>query len=94
MESLLQQLDEDGYENVTLLASGDYAGVLPQMFTAGLFVGLDRDGYQRRYCYERKADAVAALAAWDGKGDPPGPWIKEKPSERLGPGAWQRPPCI
>lgn len=43
--------------------------------------------YSARYCYERFADAANALAAWDGQSDPPGPWIKEKVSERLGPGA-------
>jgi hypothetical protein len=32
-------------------------------------------------------DALNALTAMDGRGDPPGNWIKEKVSERLGPGA-------
>jgi hypothetical protein len=36
---------------------------------------------------ETKAQAVSALDIWDGQGDPPGPWIKEKTSNRLGPGA-------
>jgi hypothetical protein len=57
------------------------------MFTTGIFVGIDEWGWQRRYCYENFDDAVAALAAWDGSGDPPGPWIKEKPSDRRGPGS-------
>jgi hypothetical protein len=60
------------------------------MFTTGLMVGLDELGYAYRYCYEHQADAAAALAAWDGQGDPPGPWIKIKghpDGERLGPGA-------
>lgn len=56
------------------------------LYTTGLFVGLDRMGWRTRFCYEHKVDAVAALDAWDGRGDPPGPWIKEKPSDRLGPG--------
>jgi len=41
-------------------------------------VGLDDVGYQRRYCYEHQLAARAALLAWDGRGHPPGPWIKCK----------------
>lgn len=80
-------LDRDGYENLREFPDGVIAGISQMMFTTALVVGLDEAGYQRRYCYERKADAVAALDAWDGSGDPSGPWIKEKPSDRLGPGA-------
>jgi hypothetical protein len=47
-------------------------------FTMALVVGLDDVGYQRRYCYEHRADAQAALDAWDGREHPPGPWIKCK----------------
>jgi hypothetical protein len=47
-------------------------------FTTGLVVGLSFEGYERRYCYEHAADALAALAAWDGQGHPGGPWIKCK----------------
>jgi hypothetical protein len=59
--------------------------------TCGLLTGLTFDGltydYTARYCYERATDARDALRTWNGEGDPPGPWIKEKLSERLGPGA-------
>lgn len=48
---------------------------------------VSRYGRGCRYCYENYRDAQNALMAWDGEGDPPGPWIKEKPSGRLGPGA-------
>ena len=47
-------------------------------FTTAILVGLDPVGYERRYCYEHRADARAALAAWDGREHPPGPWIKCK----------------
>lgn len=46
--------------------------------TTAIVVGLDPIGCQRRYCYEHGADAQAALAAWDGRDHPPGPWIKCK----------------
>jgi len=41
-------------------------------------VGLDETGYRTRFCYEDKRTALFALLTWDGRGDPPGPWIKEK----------------
>lgn len=60
---------------------------MDQVYTTGLFVGLTDIGYDRRYCYEHAKDAIVAVLTWDGRGDPPGPWIKEKPGDRLGPGA-------
>lgn len=61
------------------------------IFTAALLADVRIQGliydYSARYCYEREADALKALVTWDGQGDPPGPWVKEKISERLGPGA-------
>ncbi len=84
-EKQIIELERYGYQNVRLLPSGFFAGVMAQMFTTALFVGLDATGYQRRYCYESDEDAISALAAWDGTDDPPGNWIKEKPSDRLNP---------
>jgi hypothetical protein len=85
--ALLERLNAEGYVRCIVLPNGLIAGLYQQLYTTGLVVGLDGGGYQRRYCYEHKADAAAALDAWDGTGDPSGPWIKEKPSDRLGPGA-------
>ena len=87
LETLVAKLNAQGYKHVLKLPGGMLAAVHDQLFTTGLVVGLDSFGYQRRYCYEKRQDAVDALMAWDGQGDPPGPWIKEKPSDRLGPGA-------
>jgi len=84
---LVAKLNAEGYKRCVILPGGQLAGIMPQLFTTALCVGLDEYGYRTRFCYERKEDAIAALDAWDGKGDPPGPWIKEKPSDRLGPGA-------
>ena len=76
-----------GYKNLRQLPNGEFVGVLAQMYTWGLFVGLDIIGYKRRFCYEHESGAVTACETWNGEGDPSGPWIKEKPSDRLGPGA-------
>ncbi|WP_285412941.1 hypothetical protein [Variovorax sp. efr-133-TYG-130] len=47
-------------------------------YTTAVVVGIDDLGYQRRYCYEHRADAQAALAAWNGCEHPSEPWIKCK----------------
>ena len=64
---------------------GKWAGVHDQWANASINVGIDRTGYATRYCYETRQLAEAALLAWDGTGDPPGPWIKQKPQDRHGP---------
>jgi hypothetical protein len=66
-----------GYFDVKVL-DGKVCGLLRLAFTTGLIVDIGKYGYNCRYCYPRHGDAVEALAAWDGKGDPPGNWIKRK----------------
>lgn len=60
------------------LPSGEWACVHQFIFTFGLLVGVTTTTYRTRFCYEHMSDAIVALATWDGHGDPPGPWIKEK----------------
>lgn len=74
-----------GYRRARQLPDGTWLAVKPMLFTTGLFVGLTGDTYERLYCYESYYDALGAVMVWDGNGDPPGKWIKEKPSERLNP---------
>jgi hypothetical protein len=61
-------------------------GVQRFIFSCGLLTCLRFDGwsyaYRARYCYPSAREAVSALSAWDGLGDPPGEWIKEKVTER------------
>lgn len=61
------------------------------IFTCGLLAGVALDSatidYAARYCYHSAREAVQALETWDGTGDPPGEWIKEKVTDRYGPGA-------
>jgi hypothetical protein len=63
-------------------------GVQRFIFSCGLLTELTFDGYSydytRRYCYHLASHALEALRTWDGKGDPPGEWIKEKVSGRHG----------
>lgn len=87
--TFIEFLNENGYTHIKAMQDGTCCAIQRQLFTVGLFVGITRGGWQRRYCYEREYDAREALIQWDGTGDPPGPWIKEKPSDRLGPGAYR-----
>lgn len=74
----IEEAHEKGYVPARVLPSGECAGIHPQLFTTGLFVGLDKYGYRTRYCYETPGEAVFSLGTWDGFRDPPGNWIKEK----------------
>lgn len=78
MKNLKDELIDMGYSKVRLTSSGEWIGVTNMLFTAGLCVGLDRIGYRTRFCYPDRASAELAASKWDGFGDPPGPWIKEK----------------
>jgi hypothetical protein len=85
MSDLMQTLEANGYMEIRRFASGELGALHPQLFTVAVVVGLHDTGYRTRYCYEHFNDAQAALQAWNGKGDPPGPWIKQKPEDRLNP---------
>jgi hypothetical protein len=80
---------ENGYSFVRQMKNGEWIGILQQIYTYRLCVGLDQFGYKRGYCYEKLIDAVVAVADYEGEGDPSGPWIKMKgeDGEKLGPGA-------
>lgn len=74
-----------GYHAPRRLPDGRWIALQRMLYTTGLFVLEVPEFYRTRYCYERWTDAEAALQVWDGSGDPPGPWIKQKPEERLNP---------
>ena len=84
-EYVHESLEAMGYTPLRRLETGETAGVMDRIYTAGLFVGLSVIGWRTCFCYETRAAAEAALQSWDGHGDPPGPWIKQKPEERRGP---------
>lgn len=91
----LAALVEDGYELATELPNGDVLVAKEMMFTTGLHVvkanyahetrARGDSGVRTRFCYEHREDAIDALTQWDGQGDPPGPWVKQKPEDRLNP---------
>src|SRR5262245_16376457 len=75
-----------GYQVVRLAPSGEWLAVLPQIHSTALCVRINELGlYRTRFCYARAIEAMVAFAIWDGVGDPPGDWIKQKPEDRLNP---------
>lgn len=74
---------ENGYMKPRLLPDGRYAALWPLMYTVAIIRGQvgDRDGYDGRWCYRTGPDALAALDAWDGTGEPDG-WIRHPKTGR------------
>lgn len=59
------------------LEDGRVLIVTPMIYTTRLCIGDDL-GYDKGWCYETAADAIAAAAEWDGSNDdPPGGWHRE-----------------
>lgn len=85
-DSLIKQLESEGYFNLHETKNYGIVGLFRFMFTTGLVVGLDPVGYNRRYCYptiEHAKIGLQLLLEEDKKEyplfDPPDPfWIKRK----------------
>jgi hypothetical protein len=88
----IETILERGYYRARQLPNGEWLALARQMFTTGLCVVKEphpgdtvSNGMRTRFCFEHAHDAEAALVAWDGRGDPPGNWVKQKPQDRLNP---------
>lgn len=67
-----------GYMMPRQLPDGTWIALHQLMYTVGLCYGLDEYGWKKRWCYEDRVQALHALLVWDGKGDPPGPWVARR----------------
>jgi len=85
----LKWVESLGYQGAIERGPAGICAVQQLLYSGALVVGIDPFEHTGRYCYESVELASAALATWDGEGDPPGPWIKFKSAscERLGPGS-------
>jgi hypothetical protein len=70
-------MEELGYL-ATRVIDGKVYGLTRFIFTIGLIVDVQEDGYERRYCYDSLGEAMSDFKTWDGRGHPPGAWIKCK----------------
>lgn len=70
----LMRMKDLGYLEVRPLARGRWTGLMQFMFTWAIILGRmgDEHGYDDRWCYKTQADALRALEAWDGEGEPKG----------------------
>lgn len=80
-----ERAEEIGYRPARILPDGRCAGIMGMLYTCALVIGIDEEGFSTRYCYHSRAEAELALKSWDGTGEPPGNWIKQKPEERNNP---------
>lgn len=78
--------DECLYLDVRRLPDGRYAAIYPLMFTHAIITvrAGDYAGVEQRWCYHTKRDARAAMAAWDGTGEPQG-WHRHTATGRRRP---------
>jgi hypothetical protein len=76
-------IDACGYLRPKPLPGGRYAAIEPKVFTHAIVVGRigERVGYDDTWCFETLDKATAALAVWDGTGEPQG-WIRHPASGR------------
>lgn len=77
-ESFKSWLADQGYTPIIVIPSVGVCSIRRMIFTTGLFVNMDELGYQYRYCYQTRAEALSAIESWNGEGHPPGDWVKRK----------------
>lgn len=75
-----------------LLPNGMRLHLMPMIVNLRLTIANQLDapmGWTDAWCYDRRRpqSAMIAFLAWDGEGDPPGPWKKHVTTGRRGPGA-------
>jgi len=74
----LTDLAAQGYESLRVCGVSGLCASKQFNFTWGVVVSMDPVIYDRGYRYERRDEAVSALAAWDGNEHLAGPWINCK----------------
>jgi hypothetical protein len=72
-KKFLSFLEENKYKDVKVLDNGTVIGTIDLMFTRGLCVGLNWDGWESRYCYEDRELASRAASEMVSDDHPPLP---------------------
>lgn len=75
---LLIALRKD-YQWVRVLPDGSIAAVHRLTTTTAVFLGMDRCGWERRYCYEDSLQALEVLYALQSEDDEPEGWVARRP---------------
>lgn len=71
LQSLLDFLKENGYRDLKVLSDDVIVGTIDLLFTRGLVIDLDWEGWGKRYCYEDRFQATLACNALQSGDDEP-----------------------
>lgn len=64
------------------LPDGSYAGLQRLLYTTGLFMGVDRNGWSKRFCFKDVGEALAQLALLKSEDDEPEGFVARRPDLR------------
>lgn len=84
VKKFMERLEkENPYMHVSLINQNQYVALNPYIYTWAIIVGTvgNYENFDNRWCYHSYADALAALMAWDGVGEPEG-WHRHPASGR------------
>ena len=73
--------ESGGYLDVKRLPDGSIAGIGELMFTRAIYLGMDRIGWSRRFCFEDRDRAVIEFNKLKSKDDLPQGWIARRPPQ-------------
>lgn len=72
-QELAKYLEEvENYQNVRILPDG-IIGITKLIFSWGLCVDMNKHSYEKRFCYTKKEEAIAACNAMNSVDDEPLP---------------------
>jgi hypothetical protein len=71
LQALLEFLKDNGYRDLKVLPDDVIVGTLDLMFTRGLVIDLDWEGWGKRYCYEDREQATLACNTLQSGDDEP-----------------------
>jgi hypothetical protein len=75
---LIDFIKEQGYENVRELDDGTIVGTLYLMYTKAIFIGLNRHGYEKRFCFNDAKLADSEINLLKSSDDEPNGYIAKR----------------
>lgn len=76
-DELVEYLKED-YQNVRVLEDGTIVATGELLFTRAIYIGLDRWGFEKRFCFEDRQLALSELEKLKTGNDEPSGWIARR----------------
>lgn len=65
-QEIMTIAQQNGYIGVCWIRGRGICGILRQIYTIGVFYGLDEHGYKGRFCFDTELNALLFLKDWDG----------------------------